>query len=54
VLKVDVGLLGVGLDAGEHKVDLHYRNPIQVPALGITLTALLILGAGLFWRPRLD
>ena len=53
VLKVDVGLLGVGLDAGEHKVELHYRNPFLVPALVVTLASFLILGAG-FWRwPRL-
>jgi hypothetical protein len=53
VLKVDVGLLGVGLDAGEHKVELHYRNLFLVPALGVTLASLLILGAGLWRWPRL-
>ena len=53
VLKVDVGLLGVGLDAGEHKVELHYRNPFLVPALAVTLASLLILAAGLWRWPRL-
>ena len=53
VLKVDAGLLGVALDAGEHKVELHYRNPFLVPALGITLASFLILAAGLWRWPRL-
>jgi hypothetical protein len=53
VLKVDVELLGVGLNAGEHKVELRYRNPFLVPALVVTLASFLILGAR-FWRwPRL-
>ena len=53
VLKVDAGLLGVGLDAGEHKVELHYRNPFLVPALAVTLASFLILAAGLWRWPRL-
>jgi uncharacterized membrane protein YfhO len=53
VLKVDFGLLGVGLDPGEHKVELHYRNPFLVPALGVTLASLLILAASLWRWPRL-
>jgi uncharacterized membrane protein YfhO len=47
VLKVDVGLLGVGLDAGEHKVELRYRNPFLAPALVVNLASFLILGAAL-------
>ncbi len=53
VLKVDVGLLGVGLDAGEHKVELHYRNPFLLPALAVTLASFLILAASLWRWPRL-
>jgi Bacterial membrane protein YfhO len=53
MLKVDVGLLGVGLDAGEHKVELHYRNPFLVPALVVTLASFLILAASLWRWPRL-
>ena len=53
VLKVDAGLLGVGLDAGDHKVELHYRNPFLVPALVVTLASFLILAAGLWRWPRL-
>lgn len=53
VLKVDVGLLGVGVDAGEHRVELRYRNPYLLPAALVSLLSLLIL-AGLLWRwPRL-
>ena len=53
VLKVDVGLLGVGLDAGEHKVELRYRNPYLVSSAVVSLMSLLIL-AGVLWRwPRL-
>jgi uncharacterized membrane protein YfhO len=53
VLNVDVGLLGVRLDAGEHKVELHYRNLFLVPALLVTVASFLILGAGLWRWPRL-
>ncbi len=53
VLEVDLGLLGVGLDAGEHKVELHYRNPVLVPALLVTLASFLILAASLWRWPRL-
>jgi len=53
VLKVDSGLLGVGLEAGEHRLDLHYRNPVLLPALVITLASFLILAAALWRRPRL-
>jgi uncharacterized membrane protein YfhO len=53
VLKVDVGLLGVGLDAGKHQVELRYRNPYLVFSVVISLTSLLMLG-GILWRwPRL-
>ena len=53
VLKVDAGLLGVGLDAGEHKVELHYRNPFLIPALVVTLASFLILAASSWRWPRL-
>jgi hypothetical protein len=52
-LKVDGGLLGVGLEAGEHKLELHYRNPVLIPALAITLASFLLLAAGLWRWPRL-
>jgi hypothetical protein len=53
-LKVDGGLLGVGLEAGEHTLELQYRNPVLIPALAITLASCLILAAGLWRWPRLD
>lgn len=53
VLKVDAGLLGVGLDAGEHRVELRYRNPTLVLSLVITLASLLILAMSLWRWPRL-
>ncbi|HEV2841748.1 MAG TPA: YfhO family protein [Chthoniobacterales bacterium] len=52
VLKADVGLLGVVLDAGEHKVDLSYSTPLLRLGLLLTLASGLILGA-MWWRwPR--
>jgi uncharacterized membrane protein YfhO len=53
VLKVDVGLLGVALDAGEHQVELRYSTPFLAHGLAITLASFLVLAAS-FWRwPRL-
>lgn len=52
VIKVDVGLLGVGLDAGEHKIELRYRNIFLVPGSVITFVSFLILGVGLWRWPR--
>jgi uncharacterized membrane protein YfhO len=52
-LRVDAGLLGVGLDAGEHRLELHYRNPFLVYALVTTLASLLILAACAWRWPRL-
>jgi uncharacterized membrane protein YfhO len=52
-LRVDAGLLGVGLDAGEHRVELRYCNPFLVSALATTLASLLILAACLWRWPRI-
>jgi uncharacterized membrane protein YfhO len=54
VLKADAGLLAVALDAGEHKVELHYRNPWLIPGSLISLGALLLLAIGLWRWPRLN
>ena len=52
VLKADVGLLGVVLDAGLHKVELRYSTPFLRLGLFITLASCLLLAA-LRWRwPR--
>ncbi|HWM25909.1 MAG TPA: YfhO family protein [Chthoniobacterales bacterium] len=53
VLKADVGLLGVVLDPGEHKVELRYRTPLLRLALLITLASGLILAAVWWRRPRI-
>ncbi|MCA1658709.1 MAG: YfhO family protein, partial [Verrucomicrobiaceae bacterium] len=53
VLKVDIGLLGVALDAGEHKVELSYRNPYLAAGLAVTLGSLLFLAVGMWRWPRL-
>lgn len=53
VLKVDAGLLGVALDAGNHEVTLSYTTPFLAHGIAVTLTSLLILAAS-WWRwPRL-
>ena len=36
----DIGLLGVALDAGEHKVELRYRTPFLRTAFAVTALAL--------------
>lgn len=54
VLKVDVGLLGVGLDSGEHKVELRYHTPFLTLGLAISVGSLLILGLTTWRRPRIQ
>jgi hypothetical protein len=54
VLKVDVGLLGVGLEAGSHEVELSYRNAYLVTGAAITLASLLVLAAAIWRWPRLS
>ncbi|HMG03857.1 MAG TPA: YfhO family protein [Chthoniobacterales bacterium] len=51
-LKVDVGLLGVILDAGEHVVQLRYRTPFLTHGIALTVASLLVLGVGLWRWPR--
>jgi uncharacterized membrane protein YfhO len=53
VAKVDIGLLGVWLDAGDHKIELRYRNRFLLPAAAISLAALVIVAVGLRCHPRL-
>jgi uncharacterized membrane protein YfhO len=52
-LKADIGLLGVALETGEHKVELRYRTPFLRTALAVSLASLLILGFGAWRWPRL-
>ncbi|MEP6698522.1 MAG: YfhO family protein [Verrucomicrobiota bacterium] len=53
VLKVDIGLLGVVIDPGEHKVELRYRTPFLGYAMAVTLASLLVLALGVWRWPRL-
>jgi uncharacterized membrane protein YfhO len=53
VLKVDAGLLGVAVDAGEHTIELRYRTPFLIAALSVSLLSLAILGLGIWRWPRL-
>lgn len=52
-VRADVGLLGVILDGGEHKVELRYRNPWLIAGAIVTLSAVLLTGLALSLRPRL-
>ncbi|MEY2483454.1 MAG: hypothetical protein QOK24_1982 [Verrucomicrobiota bacterium] len=52
VLKADIGLLGVALDAGEHKLELSYRNPYLVTGMALSVGSLIILVAGVWRWPR--
>ena len=52
-LKVDVGLLGVAVDAGEHQLVLRYRNPLLGYGAAITLVSACLLGLGRWRWPRL-
>ncbi|MFZ1218104.1 MAG: YfhO family protein [Chthoniobacterales bacterium] len=53
VFKVDAGLLGVGLEAGAHEVELNYRNPYLIAGAVVTLASLLILAITIWRWPRL-
>jgi uncharacterized membrane protein YfhO len=52
-LKVDAGLLGVALGAGEHRVSLHYQTPFLALGGAISLGSLLIFVLGAWRWPRL-
>ena len=48
-LKVDVGLLGMPVDSGEHSIRLRYSTPYLAPAFVISCVSFLLLVAGA-WR----
>lgn len=52
-LKVDAGLLGVALGAGDHKVSLQYQTPFLALGGAISLGALLIFTLSAWRWPRL-
>ena len=53
VLKVDVGLLGVALDGGDHNVELSYTPPFLASATIVSLASLSILIVGRWRWPRI-
>lgn len=53
VLRADIGLLGVAVKAGEHKLELRYRNPWLIPGVVTTLCSLLLLALARWRWPRL-
>jgi uncharacterized membrane protein YfhO len=53
ILRADIGLLGVAVKAGEHKLELRYRNPWLIPGLVTTLCSLLLLTLARWRWPRL-
>ncbi|HKQ37221.1 MAG TPA: YfhO family protein [Verrucomicrobiae bacterium] len=53
VLKVDVGLLGVAVDAGEHQLVLRYRNPWWGYGAAITVVSAGLVGLAVWRWPRL-
>jgi Bacterial membrane protein YfhO len=52
-LRVDAGLLGVALEAGAHRVSLHYRTPFLALGGAFSLGSLLIFGLTAWRWPRL-
>ena len=52
VFKVDMGLLGVALDSGEHLVTLRYGTPYLMHAFVLSCVSLLMLGACAWRWPR--
>jgi uncharacterized membrane protein YfhO len=53
VVRADVGLLALPVKAGEHRVDLHYRNPWLITGGVITGVSALLLAILLWRKPRL-
>jgi len=53
VLRADIGLLGVPMKAGQHKLELRYRNPWFTPGVVTTLCSLLLLALARWRWPRL-
>jgi uncharacterized membrane protein YfhO len=53
VVRADIGLLGVPMKAGEHRVELRYRNPWLLTGGVITAVSALLLTILLWRKPRL-
>ncbi len=53
VVRADIGLLGVPVKTGEHRIELRYRNPWLITGGIITSGAALLLAILLWRKPRL-
>jgi hypothetical protein len=53
VVRADIGLLGVPMKAGEHRIELRYRNPWLLTAGVISAVSALLLAFLLWRKPRL-
>ncbi|HEX8899575.1 MAG TPA: YfhO family protein, partial [Chthoniobacterales bacterium] len=53
VVRADAGLLGIPIKAGEHRIELRYRNPWLVPGAIVSGVAFLLLALCLWRKPRL-
>lgn len=52
-LKVDIGLLGILLEAGQHRVELHFRPPLLYAGAAVSLVSLAVLFLALWKWPRI-
>jgi uncharacterized membrane protein YfhO len=53
VLRADIGLLALPVTAGEHRIELRYRNPWLLTGIVITGLSALLLALLLWRKPRL-
>jgi uncharacterized membrane protein YfhO len=53
VVRADAGLLALPVKAGEHRVELRYRNPWLLTGVVITGLSALLLAILLWRKPRL-
>jgi uncharacterized membrane protein YfhO len=53
VVRADAGLLALPVKAGEHRIELHYRNPWLLTGIAITGVSALLLALLLWRKPRL-
>ena len=47
--RVNIGFTGLPLSAGEHRVELHYRQPYQLPSLALSVVGVSVF---LLFRKR--
>jgi uncharacterized membrane protein YfhO len=52
-VRADVGLLALPVKAGQHRIELHYRNPWLITGGVISGVSALLLAILLWRKPRL-